>query len=218
VPTEQTDAHRTSSIEFYLNAVASERANGARTRDGEGCANALRTMPNDIECSASLAGPNDGTVAAHNTRGLLFRNCLTGVAEVLLMIKANIRDDRDPAVPGVRCIEPTTEAHLHNCRGDLLLAQRFEDCADEDLELGGWSDALFDLVGGVKGSCDRLGKREWGERLTVDLHAFPVADEVRLGGGGVANPRRTESCGDESNDAPLAVRACHERAANPQLW
>jgi hypothetical protein len=41
-----------------------------------------------------------------------------------------------------------------------------------------WSKvpAPSSLVGGIKGARYRLGKWEWGERLTVNLHALPVAD------------------------------------------
>ena len=106
-------------------------------------------MTNHVECSAPFARTDNGAIAAHNNRGLLFRNRLNGVAEVLLMIKANIRDDRDSAVPRVRRIEPTTEAHLNNRGGDLFLAKCLKDGTDKDLELRRWPDALFDLVGGV---------------------------------------------------------------------
>ena len=94
----------------------------------------------------------------------------------------------------MRRIESSAKAHLDDRRGDLLLAKCFEDRADEDFKLGGWADALFDLVGGIKGARHRLGEWEWGERLPVDLHALAVADQVWLRGGGVANSRRTECC------------------------
>ena len=92
----------------------------------------------------------------------------------------------------MRGIEPSTKPNLNDRCGDLLLAKCFEDSPDEDLKLGGWADALFDLVGGIKGARHRLGEGEWGERLPVDLHALSVADQVWLRGGGVANPRRAE--------------------------
>ena len=117
----------------------------------------------------------------------------------------------------MRCIKPPAETNLNDRRGDLLLAKCFEDGADEDLKLGGWSHALFDLVGGIKGTRNRLGEREWGERLTVDLHPLPVADQMRLRRGGVANPRRAEGRRDEGNDAPLAVGSGNERTTNSRL-
>jgi hypothetical protein len=76
----------------------------------------------------------------------------------------------------MRCIKPPAKANLNDRRGDLLLAECFEDGADEDLKLRRWADALLYLVGGIKGAGHRLGKREWGERLPVDLHPFAVAD------------------------------------------
>ena len=115
------------------------------------------------------------------------------------------------------CIEPAAKTNLNDRRGDLLLAERFEDGADEDLKLGGWSHALFDLVGGIEGTRDRLGEREWGEWLPIDLYPLPVADQMRLRRGGVANPRRAEGRRDEGNDAPLAVGSGDERTANSRL-
>ena len=94
----------------------------------------------------------------------------------------------------MRCIKPPAETNLNDRRGDLLLAKCFEDGADEDLKLRRWPDALLNLVGGIKGARHRLGKWEWGERLSVNLHPLAVADQVWLRGGGVANPRRTERC------------------------
>jgi hypothetical protein len=115
------------------------------------------------------------------------------------------------------CIKPSTKAHLNNCGGDLLLAERFEDAADEDLKLCCWPDALFNLVGGVKGARNRLGEREWGEWPPVDLHPLAITDQVRLRGGGVANSRRLKCRRDESNDAPLPIRAGDERTTNPRF-
>jgi hypothetical protein len=91
-------------------------------------------------------------------------------------------------------IEPPAETNLNDCRSDLLLAKCFEDGTNKDLELGGWADALFDLVGGIKGTRDGLGEWEGGERLSVNLHPLAIADQVGLRRSGVANPRRTERC------------------------
>jgi hypothetical protein len=117
----------------------------------------------------------------------------------------------------MRCIKPPAETNLNDCRGDLLLAKCFEDGANKDLKLRGWADALFDLVGGIKGACYRLGKREWGEWLPVDLHPLAIADQVWLRGGCVADPRCAESRRDKGDNAPLAVRSSHERTANPRF-
>jgi hypothetical protein len=117
----------------------------------------------------------------------------------------------------MRGVKSSAKADLNNRGGDLFLTERFKDCADEDLKLRRWPDPLLDLVGGIKGARNRLGEREWGEWLPVDLHPLAVADQVRLRGGGVANSRRLQCRRDESNDAPLPIRSCHERTANPGL-
>jgi hypothetical protein len=114
-------------------------------------------------------------------------------------------------------VKPAAEAHLNNCRCDLFLAECFKDGADKDFKLCGWPYTLFNLVGGIKGSRDRLGEGERRERLPIDLHAFPVADQVWLRRGGVADPRCAEGRGDEGDDAPLPIGPCDECAANPRL-
>jgi hypothetical protein len=115
------------------------------------------------------------------------------------------------------CIKPSAETHLNDRRGDLFLAEGLEDRADKDLELSGWPNALFNLVSSIKGARHRLGEGEWGEWLPIDLHSLAVTDQVRLRGGGVANPRRTKRCGDEGDDAPLAIRSGDQSAANPRF-
>jgi hypothetical protein len=94
----------------------------------------------------------------------------------------------------MRCIKPSAKTHLNDRRGDLFLAECFKDGADKDLELSGWPNALFNLVSSIKGARHRLGEWERGERLPIDLNPLAVADQVRLRGGGVANPRRTKRC------------------------
>ena len=108
------------------------------------------------------------------------------------MIQSDIRHDGNSAIPRMCCIKPSAKAYLNNRGGDPFLTERFEDCADENLKLRRWPDALLDLVGGIQGARNRLGEREWGERLSVDLHPLAIADQVRLRGGGVANSRRAE--------------------------
>jgi hypothetical protein len=117
----------------------------------------------------------------------------------------------------MRCIKPSAETHLNDRRGDLFLAECFEDGADKDLKLGRWPNALFNLVSSIKGTCHRLGEWERGERLPIDLHPFAVADQVRLRRGGVANPRRLKGRRNESNNAPLPIRSCDQSAANPRF-
>jgi hypothetical protein len=174
-------------------------------------------MTNHVKGTAPLTCANHGTVAAHNDRGLLFRNFLNRVAQVLLMVQTNVGYHGNAAIPRVGRIKSPTETDLNDCGRDLFLAEGLKDCTDEDLKLCGWTNALFNLVGGIKGTRHRLGEGEWGERLPVDLDALSIADQVRLRGGGVAYPRRTERCGDEGNDAPLAVRSSDERTANSRF-
>jgi hypothetical protein len=117
----------------------------------------------------------------------------------------------------MRCIKPSAKTHLNDRRGDLFLAECFKDGADKDLELSGWPNALFNLVSSIKGARHRLGEWERGERLSIDLHPLAVADQVRLRGGGVADPRRAKRCGDEGDDAPLAICAGDQSTANPRF-
>jgi hypothetical protein len=117
----------------------------------------------------------------------------------------------------MRCIKSSTKAHLNDRRGDLFLAEGLKDGADEDLKLGRWPNALFNLVSSIKGARHRLGEWERGEGVPIDLHPLAVADQVRLRGGGVADPRRAKRCGDEGDDAPLAICAGDQSAANPRF-
>ena len=149
-------------------------------------------MANHIECAASFARTDDGTITAHDDGRLLFGDRLNGVAQVLLVIQADIRHDGNSAIPRMRGVKSSAKADLNNRGSDLFLTERFEDCADEDLKLRRWPDPLLDLVGGIKGARNRLGEREWGEWLSVDLHPLAVADQVRFWGGGVASSRRAE--------------------------
>jgi hypothetical protein len=89
-------------------------------------------------------------------------------------------------------VKPTAKANLNNRCGDLFLAERFKDGADEDLKLSRWPDARLNLIGGIKGACDRLGERECCEWLAIDLYPLAIADQVRFRRGGVSNARSTE--------------------------
>jgi hypothetical protein len=217
VSSEQTNVHRPATLKLYLYAITSKRTNCASTSNREWRANALRTMAYHIQGTTALARANHCTISAHDDRRFLFGNRLDGVAQVLLMVQAHIRHDRNTAIPGMRRIEPAAKPNLNDRRSDLSLVQRRKDGADEDLELGRWPDARLNLVGGIEGARNRLRKRQRGEWLSVDLHSLAVANEVRLRRGCVANPRRAEGRRDEGDDTPLAVGSGDECATNPRF-
>jgi hypothetical protein len=118
----------------------------------------------------------------------------------------------------MRGIETPAEAHLNDRRCDRLMTKGLKDGANKELKLGGWPDALLDLVRCIKGSCDRPSERQRGEWLPIDLDTFSITDEVRFRRCSVANPRGAKCRRDEGNYAPFSVGPGNERATDPRLW
>jgi hypothetical protein len=118
----------------------------------------------------------------------------------------------------MRGIETPAETHFDDRRCDRFLTEGLEDGANEDFKLGGWPDALLDLVGRIKGSRNRLSEWQRGKWLPIDLDTFSITDEVRFWRCSVANPRGAKGRRDEGNYAPLSVGSGNERTADPRLW
>src|SRR5207245_11020156 len=66
--------------------------------------------PDDFERLTFTA--RDHAVARLDDCGLLVRDLLDGVAEILLVVEVDVGDHRDPEVQGIGRIEPSPKAHL----------------------------------------------------------------------------------------------------------
>ena len=144
--------------------------------------------------------------------GLLGRDLADGVTQVVGMIQADRRDDRDGGIDDVGRVPPPTEAHLDDRDVDRGVGEGGERHRGDDFELAHRRpaglvgllvdelDERFDLAVGVD-----VGRR--ADRLAVDGDAFHRGLQVRAGGAAGASMERGEQRVDHPGHRRLAVRA-----------
>ena len=154
-----------------------------------------------------LAG-DDGGDAALEDAGLLAGNGGEGVAELVLVIERDGRDDAERrARDDVGGVELAAETDLQDQRVGWMLGEGQEGGSGRDLEIG-------DVVAGVGGPgarehVDELGLAD-GARLavgTAELDALVEADEMRRGVDVHALARGLEHGLEEGGRRALAVGA-----------
>ena len=164
--------------------------------------------------SASPDGAGDSAVAGHDDRGLLARDRGDRVAEIRGVVQLDVRDRGDAAVPGVGGVQAAAEPHLDDREVHALVREPPEREGREELELGGFAVGPRDPLDSRGRLVHEPGERRGRDGHAGDLQPLAVRDEVRLGGLARAEPGLAQDAPDEREDAPLAVRAADEGAAD----
>ena len=182
---------------------------------GQGHAEASRAPADDRQ--PVTVGAGDGQVAALDDRGLLARDLGDRVAESVHVVEVDVGHDGDPAVPGVRRVEPPAEPDLDERDVGPDLGEPGEDDRGQQLELGRLAVAARDPIGRVEHATDQPGKVVGGDRPPVDADPLAIGHEVWLGRRTDAIAGRPERRVGQGEHAALAVGAGHQRAADRQL-
>ena len=133
------------------------------------------------------------------------------------MVERNVRDDRDPAVPGMSGVEPPAQPHLDHRQIDAGLGEPAECDRRQQLELRRLAVASGDAVGQGENLAGDAGERRRIHRHAIDLESLAVRDQVRL--GRLAGPVSggLERRAHEREDAAFAVRARDQRPSELTL-
>src|SRR5205814_9171277 len=99
----------------------------------ERCADPTRAPADDLQRVAGRAG--DSEIAPLDDRRLLAGDRADGAPEPVHVIEGDVRDRGDPAIPGVRRIEPPAQADPDDGDVDPLLGEPPEEHRGEELEL-----------------------------------------------------------------------------------
>ena len=213
MPASERDSRRTEAPELDVDAIAIPAHERRWTHLDQRRSYSPGATADDLE---RIAGrPGHGPIATLDDRRLLTRDRRDRVAEPGHVVKGDIRDRRDAAVPRMRSVEPPAQAHLDERDVDTFLGEPAEEHGREQLELGRRPVSTLDTISSRQDLANEPRERHRVDRPAVDLQPLAVADEVRLGGGPDPDPGRTQRGSGEGQHAALAVRAADKRP--PQL-
>ena len=133
------------------------------------------------------------------------------------MIEVDVHDRDDAAIPRVRGVEASAEAHLDDREVHALIGEPAVCEGREQLELGRLPEAARDAVDDRESLVDEPGEGPGVHDASADPEALAVRLEMRL--RRLASPQSglAENRRDERQDAPLPVRPADEGAAEPIL-
>ena len=154
-----------------------------------------------------LGEGDEGSVGAEDA-GFFAGDFADGVAEVVLVIKGDVGDDREQGLDDVGSVEAASEAHFEDGDADFLLAEVEEGQGGEGFEEawmvreGGFGD---ETAGGVVDVEVEAGEVVVGDGGAVDPDALVDAGEVRGGVEGGAVAGGGEDAGERGGGRALAV-------------
>ncbi len=206
--TPQPDACPADARQLDLDPVAVPAEQRRRPDLGQRHAEPAGSSADDREGIARCAG--HGQVAALDDGGLLPGNGRDRRTEAIHVVESHVRDDRHPAIPGVRRVEAAAEAHFDDRDVEIQLGEPSEDRGGQELELGRWSEPGRQPFGDAESLEDEPRERDRIDRPAVDLEPFAVRHEVGLRRLADPEPRGAECARDQRQHAALAVRARDE--------
>ena len=156
-------------------------------------------------------------VAAHDDGRLLAGDQRDRGSQPVHVIQLDVGDDRHAAVPRVRRIQTSAEAHLDESDVDALLREPAEDHGGQQLEFCRLTEARGYPRGDREHSGDQAREVPGRDRVTVDLCPLAIADQMRLGSLAHSETAGPQGRAGERDDTALAIGAGHQRPAEPEL-
>ena len=152
-------------------------------------------------------------IALFDDRHLLARDLGDGVAEVLLVVEVDVRDDRDSEVERVGRVEPAAETDLAHQdvgpRGEIRDRHR-----GQHLELRRRTLLGGDRVEGRHQLLERPREVALADGAPIDFDALGVGDEVRLGHEPDVVARGTEDRAQACPRRSFSIRAGDQCSAH----
>ncbi len=128
---EEPNSDSAESWQFNLNAVASQRSDCSMRCNAEWRADSRCNALDHAQRFAPVSCPRDCAIPTHDDRRLLTSDLLDGLAEILLVVKANVGDNGNATIPCVHRIESPAEPNLHNGAVDASGVKSVKDDASE---------------------------------------------------------------------------------------
>ncbi len=215
VATPESDTRRSEPGQIHDDPVAIPVEERRGRHDAKIHAHPGRPSPDDAERGPGRPGQRH--VAALDDRGLLAGDRGDRGTQPIHVVKVDVRDGGDPAIPRMGRVEPTAEAHLDQCHVEPRSREVREDDRREQFELGRVAEPPGDAVRDRQDLLDERGERRGLDRAPVDLDPLAVGDEVRLGRLADAPAGRAQGRSSEREDAALAIGPANEGATDRQL-
>jgi hypothetical protein len=174
VATEEPHSHGAKSWQFNLNAIASQRSDCSMRCNGEWRVHHRRSALDHAQRFAPISCARDRAISTHDDRRLLTSDLFDGFAEILLMVKANVSDNRNATIPCVHRIESPAEPNLYNGAIDASGLKAVKNNAGEEFKFGDGTDARLNPVGGIKCPLHCHSEWEWGERAAINADSLAV--------------------------------------------
>ena len=143
--------------------------------------------------------------------GLLAADAVAVVAEPVLMIDVDRRDDRSVRVDEVDRIEPAAEADFEQRDVELRVGEQHQRGERAVFEVG-----QRDVAARGLNPFERIDERRVARFFALDAHALVVAQEMRRGIRADALAVRAQHCFEKRNRRALAVGAADRDDGRPR--